>query len=108
MQKLDQFDSLLAQSRYVQKKMAEGEEKGKEKGKEEGRIKTLQDLACELIEESFPALAQLARQQIEGMTNPASLNMLVKSLAKAQDEPTVRTLLDMYASYAGSEGENEC
>lgn len=107
MQKLDQFDSLLAQSRYVQKKMAEGEEKGKEKGKEEGRIKTLQDLACELIEESFPALAQLARQQIEGMTNPASLNMLVKSLAKAQDEPTVRTLLDMYASYADGEGENE-
>ena len=94
MQKLDQFDSLLSQSRYVQKKMAEGEEKGKA----EGRIETLQGLAIELIEENFPSLAEVSRQQVKNITIPDSLNALTKSIARAMDEQTVRTLLDMYTA----------
>lgn len=59
MQKLDQFDNPLSQSRYVQKKRAEGKEEGKAEGnfegKAEGRIEALQDLAIEFFDENFPA-----------------------------------------------------
>ncbi|HEU5383232.1 MAG TPA: hypothetical protein VFV38_48145 [Ktedonobacteraceae bacterium] len=89
MQKLDQFDDLLAQGHYVQRKMAEG--------KEIGRIETLQNLALEFIKESFPSLTQVAQPQIKNITKPDSLNALIKGLAKAQDEQTARILLDMFA-----------
>lgn len=85
MQKLDQFDDLLAQGHYVQRKMAERE------------VETLQNLALELIKESFPSLTQVAQPQIKNITKPDSLNALIKGLAKAQDEQTARILLDMFA-----------
>lgn len=98
MQKLDQFDSLLSQSRYVQKKRAEGKEEGKAEGKAEGRIEALQDLAIEFFEENFPALAQDAQQRIKHTTNPDSLNTLIKGLIRAQDEQTVLALLDAFTA----------
>ena len=114
MQKLDQFDSLLSQSRYVQKKMAEGAEKGKIEGKAEGkiegkaegkaegkiegRIEALQDLAIEFLDENFSALAQDARPRVKRTTNFDALNTLLKGLMRARDEQTVLMLLDRFTA----------
>jgi flagellar biosynthesis/type III secretory pathway protein FliH len=106
MQKLQQFDSLLEQNPFVQKKMAEsegkglakGEEKGLAKGEEKGlakgEMKALRSSILRFVQVRFPLLDDLAQQKVLAIAMSDQLNNLFTQLITAQDEQTARALLE--------------
>ena len=112
MQKLDQFDTLLAQSDFVQKKVAEGKEKGliegeqkgliegKQEGKKEGLVKghieALHQHILRVVSVRFPQLTVLAQQKVEQAADFKMLDELFNEIVVATDEQAVRTLLDTF------------
>ena len=83
--KMDQFDSLLEQSPYVQKKSAEAEERGIVEG--------LQKAVVIIVRRRFPALADLAQQQVTQINKPDVLDYLIEQVSTAPDEAMIRQLL---------------
>lgn len=106
---MNNFDSLLDESEFVQRRKAEAEEKGiakgiikgieegKAKGIEEGRAEGLQKAVMTFIEVRFPPLAELAQQKVSQITKPERLDSLLKGVYAAPDEATVRLFLDIAA-----------
>jgi hypothetical protein len=84
-EKMEQFDSLLEQNPYVQKKSAEAEEKGE--------VKALQRSVVNLIRRRFPALTDLAQLQVTQINKPDVLDYLIEQVSTAPDEAMVRQLL---------------
>jgi hypothetical protein len=96
--KMEDFDSLLDESPFVQKRRAEAEEKGIEKGIEKGRAEGLQNALITVVEGRFPPLTELAQKRVVGITKPETLNLLLKGIISAPDEATARWLLDTLAA----------
>jgi hypothetical protein len=84
-EKMDQFDSLLEQNPYVQKKSAEAEEKGE--------VKALQRSVVNIIRRRFPALTDLAQLQVTQINKPDVLDYPIEQVSTAPDEAMVRQLL---------------
>jgi hypothetical protein len=84
-EKMDQFDSLLEQNPYVQKKSAEAEEKGE--------VKALQRSVVNIVRRRFPALTDLAQLQVTQINKPDVLDYLIEQVSTAPDEAMVRQLL---------------
>ena len=113
-EKMDQFDSLLEENPYVQKKSAEAEEKGRTEGKAEGIAEGkaegiaegkaegiaegLQKALVTVIEGRFPPLKVLAQERVPHITTPDTLSILLKGVVSAPDEATARWLLDTFAA----------
>jgi 2-oxo-4-hydroxy-4-carboxy--5-ureidoimidazoline (OHCU) decarboxylase len=83
--KMDQFDSLLEQSPYVKKKSAEAEERGIVEG--------LQKAIVTIVRRRFPALTELAQQQVAQINKPDVLDYLIEQVSTAPDEAMIRQLL---------------
>lgn len=94
MQKLDQFDSLLSQSDFVKRKVAEGKEKGHVQGLQEGHIEALHKHILRVVKMRFPQLEALAQQKTEPLTDFKVLDELFDEIVVAQDEQAVRILLE--------------
>lgn len=92
MQKMSQFDSLLEQGAFVQKKMAESKEEGLMAGlvtgKEEGRTEML----LRVVQTRFPVLCELAQQKLDHLQTD-KLNILFDELVIAQNETEARAAL---------------
>lgn len=99
---MEQFDSLLEENPYVQKKSAEAEEKGRtvgrQEGKAEGIAEGLQKALVTVIEGRFPPLKVLAQERVTHITTPDTLNVLLKGVVSAPDKATARWLLDTFAA----------
>ena len=93
-EKMDQFDSLLAENPFVQKKSAEAEEKGRA----EGKVIALQAVVVKVVRGRFPALAELAQEQVTKINKPDALDFLFDKVSTAPDEATVRFLLNSSAA----------
>lgn len=83
--KMENLDSLLEQNPYVQKKSAEAEEKGE--------IKALQRSVVNIVKRRFPALTDLAQQQVAQINKPDVLDYLIEQVSTAPDEAMIRQLL---------------
>ncbi len=81
---MNQFDSLLEQSPNVQKKSAEAEERGIVEGLQKAIV---------IIRRRFPALAELAQQQVAQINKPDVLDYLIEQVSTAPDEAMIRQLL---------------
>lgn len=82
---MEEFGSLLEESRFVKKAKAEGLEKG--------MITALQKAVVEIVEERFPPLAEFAERQVAQIQEPQALHLLVKRVSTASDESAVRRAL---------------
>ena len=80
--RLSMYDSLLEQDSYVHEQ--------RDRGRTEGQQKALLDL----IEVRFPALVELAQQQVAHLNKSDELSRLMKQIALAPDEATTRWLLN--------------
>ena len=99
--KMTDFESLLDENPFVQKRTLEAEEKGLAKGREEGlevgRAEDLQKAVITIIEGRFPPLKDLAQQRVLQVNKPDLLNLL-KQVAIVRDEDTARFLLVSFAA----------
>ena len=84
--RLRMYDSLLEQDSYVHEQ--------RDRGRTEGQQKALLDL----IEVRFPALVEMAQQQVAHLNKSDELSRLMKQIALAPDEATARWLLDTLAA----------
>ena len=93
------FDSLLDESRFVKKKVAEAFAKGYAEGLAEARaeaeIEALRQFIIELVQTRFPALAQQAQQKLTMVSEPKQLHKLIVQIAVAHDETAARDVLSM-------------
>ena len=102
---MDQFDSLLEESPFVQKKSAEAEEKGRAEGlavglaegRADGIVKgkaiALQEVVIKIVRERFPALTELAQEQVTRINKPDVLDFLFDKVITAPDEGRLYWLL---------------
>ena len=111
---MDQFDSLLEESPFVQKKSAEAEEKGRAEGLAvglaEGRAEglaagivkgkaiALQEVVIKIVRGRFPALTELAQEQATRINKPDVLDFLFDKVITAPDEAMLRWLLSSLAA----------
>ena len=84
--RLRMYDSLLEQDSYVHEQ--------RDRGRTEGQQKAL----LELIEVLFPALVEMAQQQVAHLNKSDELSRLMKQIALAPDEATARWLLNTLAA----------
>src|SRR5713226_9695010 len=91
--KMEDFDSLLDESPFVQKRKAEAEEKGIEKGIEQGRAEGLQKAVVAIVRLRFPDLTEFAQQQVVKINKPDVLDYLIDQVSFAPNEAIVRQLL---------------
>ncbi len=87
--KMTDFESLLDENPFVEKRKLEAEEKGITHGKIEGS----QRMISMVVKARFPALAELAQEQVSKINKPETLDMLVGIVSTTSDEGVVRTLL---------------
>jgi len=85
-EKMEDFDSLLDENPFVQKRRVEGE------------IKATQKAIITIVRARFPALTELAQQQVTRINNLDTLDFLIEKLSTAPDETTVRFLLSSPAA----------
>ncbi len=64
------LEDILRDTPVYQEVLAEGEEKGLEKGREEGKLEAQRQTLLDVVQERFPAIARLAKQQ--ALLNPSS------------------------------------
>jgi len=79
--RLSMYDSLLDQDPEIQEHFARGVIQGQQKG------------IIAVIEVLFPSLVELAQQQVAHLNKSYELSRLMKQIALAPDEATVRWLL---------------
>ncbi len=84
------YDSLLDEDPDIQERIARGIEKGKIEGQQKAVI--------DFIEVRFPALIEVAQEQVVQLNKPDELSRLVKQIALAPDEATARWVLGTFAA----------
>ena len=80
----------LAQTPTYQKILREG--------REEGKLEGLQQSVLKLVENRFPSLVTLARERIQRVSKPETIDYAFDALLVASDEDAARTLLDSLAT----------
>ncbi|HZR43315.1 MAG TPA: hypothetical protein VFB12_24580 [Ktedonobacteraceae bacterium] len=88
------LDKLLAGDPEFQERLARAREQGKIEGKLEGAKQILVDIT----EARFPALVELAKQQIIHIHKTEDLSKLSKLIISAPDENVARWLLTTYTA----------
>jgi len=83
---MNDFGSLLDENPFVEKRKAES------------RIEALQGAVVTVVRARFPALTELAQQQVTRINNLDTLDFLIEKLSTAPDETTVRFLLSSPAA----------
>jgi predicted transposase YdaD len=77
----------------VSRGKAEGKAEGKIEGKIEGKVEGLRQSVMIIVKSRFPALEQLAWQQVTAISNAEHLNTLIGQLIVAPNEEHARKLL---------------
>jgi hypothetical protein len=85
LEKMKDFDSLLNENPFVQKTKAEGIA--------EGEIKASQKAIVTIVRGRFPALTELAQEEVVKINKPDVLEYLIEQVSTAPDEAMVRQLL---------------
>jgi hypothetical protein len=83
--KMKDFDSLLNENPFVQKTKAEGIA--------EGEIKASQKAIVTIVRGRFPALTELAQEEVVKIDKPDVLDYLIEQVSTAPDEAMIRQLL---------------
>ena len=83
--KMSDFNSLLNENPFVQKTRAEAVT--------EGEIKASQRAIVTIVRGRFPALTELAQEQVVKIDKPDVLDYLIEQVSTAPDESMVRQLL---------------
>lgn len=73
--------------------LEEGIQQGLEQGIQQG-IQNLQTVIVEVVQDSYPVLAEFARQQASHINDPKKLNKLIVQLTKASDANAIRSILE--------------
>jgi 3-methyladenine DNA glycosylase AlkD len=84
------YDNLIEQDPKMKKMRAESEAKGE--------LRASQRMLVKVVNARFPALAELARQQVKHIDNPDTLDLLAQKIVTAPDENTARWLLSPTAA----------
>ncbi len=89
-EKLDMYDKLWEENPKIQRIRAESEIKGKVEG--------LQDALITTIRARFPALADLAKEQVRKIQKPDVLDLLIQQISASSDENFVRFALTSFVA----------
>jgi len=89
-ERLNMYDNLIEQDPKMKKMRAESEAKGE--------LRASQRMLVKVVNARFPALAELARQQVKHIDNPDTLDLLAQKIGTAPDENTARWLLSPTAA----------
>ena len=84
------YDSLIDEDPEIQERVA--------RGKMEGAVDELQQVVVEAVKDQYPALLELAQEQVGLIRKPDLLRQLVKLIYKAPDEANARLALNMFSS----------
>jgi predicted transposase YdaD len=75
------LEDILRDTPVYQEVLAEGEEKGLEKGIKEGELRAQRQTLLDIVQERFPAIARLAKQQADAIEDPAVLRRLTVKIS---------------------------
>ena len=79
------LEDILRDTPVYQEVLAEGEEKGLEKGRElglkEGEILAQRQTLLDIVQERFPEIARLAKQQADAIEDPEVLRRLIVKIS---------------------------
>jgi predicted transposase YdaD len=112
--RLDLFDKLLEENDFVIKQRAlgmeegrregrregeregreEGEREGREKGEREGEIHGYQQILLDILQASYPALAEQLESRIMQTTDPVTLRKTIKLLVIGGDDKSAYHIID--------------
>ena len=92
-EQLSMYDKLWEDNPKVKKIRADSKAEGVAEGQTQGEVAALQRTLVNIVSVRFPALAELAQQQVKHLTKPEVLDQLVQQAMTAPDEATVRWLL---------------
>ncbi|HZS76258.1 MAG TPA: hypothetical protein VFA41_06555 [Ktedonobacteraceae bacterium] len=67
-------------------------------GREEGKLEGFQEALIDVVEARFPALVELARQNVSKVSQPETIGLVLKGIAKASDEGVARAYLELLAA----------
>ncbi|HLI91425.1 MAG TPA: hypothetical protein VKV37_22245, partial [Ktedonobacteraceae bacterium] len=96
-ERLRMYDSLLESDPYFQERLRKAEkarQQAREEGLQEGLREGQQKNLIELIGLRFPALKELARQQVPQFTTDDELLQLMQRIVMAPDEEAARRALE--------------
>ena len=74
------LEDILRDTPVYQEVLAEGEEKGLERGLEQG-LETQRQTLLDIVQERFPAIARLAKQQADTIEDPEMLRRLIVKIS---------------------------
>ena len=74
------LNDFLRETPVYQEVLAEGMEKGLEKGMEKG-LETQRQTLLDIVQERFPAIARLAKQQVDTIEDPEMLRRLIVKIS---------------------------
>ena len=96
------YDQLWEENPKIRKiraeSKAEGIAEGEARGEEKGKVEALQDILVTTVELRFPALADLAKQQVKQIDKPDMLTLLFRQITVTSDENIVRYVLSSSAA----------
>ena len=75
------LEDILRDTPVYQEVLAEGEEKGLEKGIKEGELRAQRQTLLDIVQERFPAIARLAKQQADIIEDPEVLRHLIVKIS---------------------------
>ena len=75
------LEDILRDTPVYQEVLAEGEEKGLEKGREEGKLEAQRQTLLDVVQERFPAIARIAKQQADAIQDPEVLRRLTVKIS---------------------------
>ena len=84
------FDSLLEDDPYIQEVA--------NRAADRAAVQVLQRAVLNVVKARFPALAELAQQQVAQINSPDNLDLLIQKISTAPDESLVRWLLSPTAA----------
>ena len=75
------LEDILRDTPVYQEVLAEGEEKGLEKGIKEGELRAQRQTLLDIVQERFPEIARLAKQQADAIEDPEVLRRLTVKIS---------------------------
>jgi predicted transposase YdaD len=75
------LEDILRDTPVYQEVLAEGEEKGPEKGIKEGELRAHRKILLDIVQERFPAIERLAKQQADAIEDPEVLRRLTVKIS---------------------------
>jgi len=75
------LEDILRDTPVYQEVLAKGEEKGLEKGREEGKLEAQRQALLDVVQERFPAIARIAKQQADAIQDPEVLRRLTVKIS---------------------------